>query len=84
MLVFPIADPFVQVRGAVVVRWCRLLAGAYRDRLQGVRLDDAALQAYERLDGVPESLVTAAIAAPAEEAAADLARVRARAPRVNA
>lgn len=66
----------VQVRGAVVVRWCRLLAGTYCDRVDSVAVNDAALTAYAALNGVPESLAAAAIAAPTEEAATELARVR--------
>ncbi len=68
-----------QVRGDVTVRWCRHLAGAYCDRIRGVRVDDGALQAYVGIDGVPESLAAAAIASSEEEEAADLARVSRRA-----
>lgn len=60
------------------MRWARYLSGEYTDRA-GASFNDAAVFAYEDLDGVPDSLLSAAFAPGTEDDAEELRRVSAEA-----
>lgn len=62
--------------GRAVLRWVKFLSGAYCENVPGAAVNVGALHAYESLDGVPDSVVRAAIAAPDEDEARALIQVR--------
>lgn len=67
--------PGIQMNGRAIVRWARFLSGKYADAVDGACLNTAALHAYERVNGVPDSMVDAAVTASTEEEARALTQV---------
>ena len=66
-----------QVNGKTVMRWVRFLAkpDGYCSRVSA-RVSETSLRAYERHEGVPESVVAAAAAASTHGEARRMRRVR--------